>query len=493
MWRRMWGIGSSEGFSVVELVTSSAILLTVLVSTMGVVGFASSTSGSATQRDRALNIASTVIERSRNLPFDDVGVRYAAGGYGDPPGQILTPDAATYPGFTVTTAITWARSAGKAAYKQIHVTVGWSTPSVGAVSLETAIYGATELVNVGDLKVTVIDRDSGQPILGALVSVDPDGPAVPRQANALSDGVVLFGRIDQGPAPVTVSALGYVFDNTLTTAVPINRDLTSEITVYGYRSSTLSVSVVDAAGPVAGATVSLADSHGTVLTAVTDAAGIAPTFTNLFPGSFSLDASQGGRGAQQSSVAVARGGQELVVVVTLPTPVPAGQLRVTARDATTLQPLSGVTLTLVDSLGVAAAGSPTPTVSGQAAWTSLAPGTYSLSAAKSGYTTISGRVVTIVSGAPCDCSLDLVPVSVQTGTIKVLVTDSSAHPIKNSKVRIRYPDNRQYSARTASDGVVSWSGLPVGSYTVWVDGHADMTQAATPGNPFTLLTFVDTP
>ncbi|HEY5505987.1 MAG TPA: hypothetical protein VIK83_00690 [Coriobacteriia bacterium] len=492
MWRRMWGTGSAEGFSVVELVTSSAILLTVLVSTMGVVGFASNTSGTATQRDRALNVASTVIERARNLPFDDIGVRHAAGGYGEPPGQILTPDAVTYPGFTVATEITWARSAGKAAYKQIRVTVVWSAPSAGAVSLETAIYGATELVNVGDLKVTVIDRDSGQPILGALVSVDPDGAAVLRLANALSDGVVLFGRIDQGPALVTVSALGYVFDNTLTTAVPINRDLTSEITVYGHRSSSLSVSVVDAAGPVAGATVSLMDSRGTVMTAVTDAAGIAPTFVDLFPGAFSLGASQGGRSAQQSSVAVARGGQELAVVVTLPTPVPAGQLRVTTRDATTLQPVSGVTLTLIDSLGVAVGGSPTATVSGQAVWGSLAPGTYSLAAAKGGYTTISGRAITIVSGAPSDCGIDLVPVAAQTGTIKVLVTDSSARPIRNLKVCIRYPDSREFDKKTASDGVVTWTSLPVGSYTVWVDGHAGLAQPASPGSPFTLLTFIHT-
>ncbi len=470
---------------------SSAVLLTVLVSTMSVVSFASTTSGRASMRDRAVNIAGSVIERARNMRFDQVGVRYAGGGYGEPPGEILTPDSASYPGFTVTTSIAWVKSGGRTAYKEMKVTVSWQGAVAGDVALETGIFGATDLVNVGDLKVTVLDRDSGAPILGALVTVDPYETAPPRMLNAGGGGVADFGRVDQGPASVVVSAAGFAFDNTITTAVPINKDLATELVVYGYRSSTLTVTVRDPAGPVGGAAVSLTDPKGKVVTASTDASGNAVVFAELLPGTYWLDASAGNRKAGQSSVEILRGGLDLTCDVMLPAVLPAGQLRIIVRDATTLKALSGATLALADAQGGTPSGSPTATVAGQTSWGSLVPGVYRVSAAMTGYTPIVGAVATVVSGQPNTYTLDLVPVTVSTGTLRAIVNDQAGRAVRRRTVYLRYPDGRQDSARTDASGLVEWNGLPVGSYTLWISTHPEAPQSATPGTPYTALTFVD--
>jgi len=482
---------SAAGFSVVELVVSSGILLMVLVSTMSVVTFASTTTSRATQRDRALNIANTAIEQARNMPFDRVGVRYASGGYGEPPGEILTPDAARYPGFTITTSVTWVTSGGRAAYKEMKVSVAWERPTPGEVSLETGIFGATELVNVGDLKVTALDEDTGAPIFRALVHVQPYD-ATARQMNTGTDGVALFGRVDQGPATVTVSAAGYVFDDALTAAAPVEKDVQCDVVAYGHRASSAAVVVRDAAGPVAGATVSLTDRYGRVLTAVTGADGHAPTFTNLLPGSYTLDVSaEPGRHAEQSSVTIETGGQNVTAEVTIPTALAAGQLRVSTRDATSLRPVSGVALTLFDPRGNQVSGGTVQTVSGQATWASVPPGAYTISASVAGYTAITRRAFTVIAGQQNDVTLDLVPVAVTTGTIRAVVTDKHGRAVSGRVVYIRHPEGNQASASTDGNGIVEWRNLPIGVYTLWLDGRAGATQEATPGNSYTVLTFVD--
>jgi uncharacterized surface anchored protein len=322
------------------------------------------------------------------------------------------------------------------------------------------------------------------------VTVDPFDVSAPRSGSSDANGVALFGRVGQGPATVTVSVAGYVFDDSLTNAVPVQKDLVADVTAYGYRASTVAVTVHDPDGPVAAATVSLTDAHGVVRTSTTDASGAAPTFTNLLPGSYSLDVSDATRRAEQSSVVIANGGTTVTRDVMLPAYVPPGTLRVSTRDATTLQALSGVTLTMVNSQGKAVAGSPTSTVSGQASWASLAPGTYTLSASKTGYVSVTGKTVTVVSGQPSDLTIDLATVASQTGTIRAVVKDSRDKLVKNQWVYIRYPDGRQFSSKTGSDGTVEWSGLAIGSYTLWLDGHAGATQSATPSTPYTVLTFV---
>jgi len=58
-------------------------------------------------------------------------------------------------------------------------------------------------------------------------------------------------------------------------------------------------------------------------------------------------------------------------------------------------------------------------------------------------------------------------------------------------VYIRHPEGNQASASTDGNGIVEWRNLPIGVYTLWLDGRAGATQEATPGNSYTVLTFVD--
>jgi uncharacterized surface anchored protein len=475
------------------MVIASGILLTVLSSTMSMVVFASDSGSNAARRGTALNIANSVIERARNLPFDDVGVRFAGGGYGEPPGAIVTPDTVTYPGFTVSTSIAWVNSGGRAAYKEMSVTVEWAEPTAGSVTLETGIFGATDLVNVGDLRVTAIDADTGLPLFRAAVRVDPYDATAERTACTDAKGVSYFGRVGQGAAVVTLTLAGYVFDQSLTSAVSIDKDSVREIVVYGRRSSTLSVRVSDAAGPVAGATVTLTDSRGKVLRGTTGSTGATPDFTDLLVGTYSLDVSaSGGRTADQTFVIVSRGGESLVKDVTLTVAVAAGQLQLTVRDKATLRSLDGVTLRLFASSGAEVAGSATSTVGGKALWSGLAPGSYTCSASKTGYTPASGVAVNVVAGQSAYCTIDLVATAATTGSIRVLVTDTAGRPLNRTRVYLRHPGagGIQVNARTDSSGLVSWGNLPMGTYTLWVDGMATAIQQASPGSPYTALTFV---
>jgi uncharacterized surface anchored protein len=475
------------------MVIASGILLTVLSSTMSMVVFASDSGSNAAQRGTALNIANSVIERARNLPFDDVGVRFASGGYGEPPGAIVTPDAVTYPGFTVSTSIAWVSSGGRAAYKEMSVTVGWDKPTAGSVTLETGIFGATDLVNVGDLRVTAIDADSGSPLFRATVRVDPYDATAERTASTDAKGVCYFGRVGQGAAVVTLTLAGYVFDQTLTSAVSIDKDSVREIVVYGRRASALSVRVSDSAGPVPGATVTLTDSRGKVLKGTTGPNGAAPDFTELLVGTYSLDVSaSGGRAADQTFVTVSKGGESIVRDVTLPVAVAPGQLQMTVRDKATTQSLDGATLRLFTSSGVEVAGSATSTVGGKALWSGLAPGSYQCSASKAGYTSASGVAVNVVAGQSTYSTIDLVATAATTGSIRALVTDSAGKPLSRVRVYLRYPGagGIQVNAKTDSSGFVSWSNLPMGVYTLWVDGMATAIQQASPGSPYTALTFV---
>lgn len=485
------GLGAS-GLSVVELVIASSILITVLTSTMGVVVFASNSGSSTAKRGAALNIANAVIERARNMPFDDVGVRYAGGGYGEPPGEIVTPDTSSYPGFTVSTSITWVNSAGRAAYKEMSVTVAWSAPAQGSVTLETGIFGATELVNVGDLRVTVIDADSGTPLFRTTVRVDPYDAASERASATDAKGIAYFGRVGQGPAKVTLTLAGYVFDPADTAAVSIDKDLVRDITVYGRRSSSLRVTVRDSVGPISGATVTLTDSRGKALSVKTGGDGAAPAFIDLLVGSYGLDISTpGGRKADQTSVTVSQGGQTLLKDVILPAEVVPGQVQLSVRDKATAQPLSGATVRLYSSAGTEVNGTATATVAGQVVWSRLVPGAYTVSASLNGYTAVNGITVSITAGQSAYATLDMVAIAATTGTIRALVRNSIGIPVSKVRVYIKYPgsDGRTYNAKTDSVGVVSWGSLPMGSYTLWVEGQS-ATQQAAPGSPYTALTFV---
>ena len=117
------------------------------------------------------------------------------------------------------------------------------------------------------------------------------------------------------------------------------------------------------------------------LTAISDSAG-SFTFSGIAPGGYTLTATKSGYGDVTMSVTILAGSNSLNFEMT-PSVVPPtkGTLTGQVTDATTGQPINGVTVSLS---GVTT----TTDSSGNYGFTNITPGTYTLTFTKSGYNTL---------------------------------------------------------------------------------------------------------
>lgn len=117
---------------------------------------------------------------------------------------------------------------------------------------------------IGALGGTV--RSGGQPVAG--VKIVADGP-IDRTATTAADGTYRFTALSVGDYALTASKFGYG-QQSATVSVTENATATGDIDLVQAASGKLTGTVSSAAGPVAGAAVSVAD---TPVTATTDAQG----------------------------------------------------------------------------------------------------------------------------------------------------------------------------------------------------------------------------
>jgi prepilin-type N-terminal cleavage/methylation domain-containing protein len=458
-----------QGFTVVELVVASAILLVASTGVLTSLTFAATTTAMGTVRTEALNLASQQLEQARNLPYDDVGIRYANGTYGDPAGSI--PATQTSGRFGITTQVSWTRdpSTGESEYKNIGITVSWTSPQQGSVYVASSIFGASALINIGDLSVTVTDRDSNLPISGASVLVTPAGGTTQRVVSTDASGSAFFGALPLGTTGVAVSAVStlgetYVFEPVATTT--IGPALLASDVVYGHLPSSIAVSVVDTGGAaVTGSAVTLTSVSSGQVTTQKLASG-SYTFTGLLPGNYTLTATESGYyNSQVCSIAVgpsAPGGRKVSQIVVLRPMPPPCTLKVFAKTA------SGVAIAgaMVHVTGPApastdATGSPqsTSSGSGEADFVQLTAGTYTVTATLANYTTVAW---TGPISAGQTVSITLVMSS--TGELDVTAKNPGGVALSGVAVTMTGPSNQ--SGTTSSSGVVKFPGSIVGTYTI---------------------------
>jgi hypothetical protein len=483
--RRSRIAADDSGVTLIELVMASAILFIAAIGVITALGFAATSSQQSTMRARALNLANERLEKARDIPYDNVGVVYEDGTYGDPAGNI--PAVEVVGDFLVETQVDWSVDAtsGRAEYKNMRIAISWQNPRSGTLSIASAIYGSSALTNNGDLKVIVRELGTNVPIDMAQVWVTPAGSTLQRHRWTGADGSAFYGMLPIGSAQVAVAASGWVFD-TITPASVVADQLTLK-EVYGYRPVTVVVHVTETSGtPVPYASVRLQDSKLRYFYGTTGGDGVA-TITGLIPDNYGITVTATGRASAAGSIAAVTSGGTFTTTITMSAPVPPGSLRVRVKNSTGTA-ITGATVSAVgpspDTTPVAGSGAVTPS-SGEVFFASVVGGTYTVNVTASGYNNYTDAAVVVVSGIEKIVDVTMVTVTPPSllGTLMVQVWthDGAGHPDTSRKVTLKFWQSGSWQSvnnggsdhwHTNSAGQVTFADLAPGTYRLTVDGSS---------------------
>lgn len=455
----------SDGFTILEFVYASVILLIVAMGVMTAVTYVATSSRDSAMKIAALNLANERLELARNLSYDEVGLTNADGTPAAIPGSIRTPE--TVGAYTVETDVSWARSeSGRALYKQVAIVVRWGDEGQRSIALSSSIFGKSALVNTGDLSVTVLDEETNEPVVGVRVTITPSSGAS-FAADTQDTGEAFWGYLPTGTYTLSLSKSGYIWDESTLATADISADLLTTVVVKMQRPSTIRVLAVDEGGTaIVGATVTLSRTGAPPLTLVSDGVGAAQ-FGDLVVGTYDIAVSAPNRAPASAQAQVTAGGQSIEVSVTLPT---RSGLTVQVFDPNTA-PMNGATVSVVGPLAYLGhvTGSPTTTVNGEASFGVLGDGTYRITVSKDGYVTQSRDELIGANPAPVVFNLALAPTEVY-GSIRVrTMHDNNQHFHAAKRVRLTGPGNYSLAVTTDSQGYYTFTGLSAGNYTIYHD------------------------
>ncbi len=442
---------AERGFTVAEILVAVTILAFVVTAVIGAIQFAAASTRQSTARENATNIGTQVIETARNTPYDSLGTSDS-----DPAGD-LDVRAAAIAGddFDIDVDVSYGRDAdGRSTYKLVEVVVSWQRPIPNRVKLETAIMGKSNLVNTGDVLVTVFHADTLERLEGARVYVDPSSGS---QRSRLSDenGESFFGDVVMGPIALNVTKLGYIADLTPVDGAQVSVDSLSRYTVYMQEPSTGVVSVTDENGnPIQNATVTIeGPSHPTGTSRTTDSAGRA-AFNNLLKGSYTVQVVANGRSSADDALDITAGGQTVVLDVSLAT---QRTLNVTVRrpNGTALGNASVRVQGPAPSTGDIA-GSGTPTASnGVAAFNLPGFGSYTITVTHPDY--LPKTQVIAVTQSPQSVTITM---AAATGSLEVRTAKSNGTARGRQQVRYRLAGSSSWTqATTDGSGYYTWTNL----------------------------------
>lgn len=449
-----------SGFTVLEFVYASGILLVVAIGVIGAIAFTTQNAASSAVRVDALNLANQRIEQVRNMPYDNIGTVDDLGNPGEPPGSILTSETVDSR-FTVQTVVGWARDPDthRALYKTVRITVGWDEGTGGSVSVSSNVFGKSALVNTGDLAITVLDRDTGDSVNAARVTITPASGSA-RTVYSTESGEAFFGYLPTGSWAVAVTKAGYIFDSLTLPSATVTADLLTSVVAHVQRPSALRVRVTDSGGAVVdNVTVALIRSGTTVRTESTGADGMA-VFGDLLVGTYQLHASASGRAPVDTVVNVAQGGQTYEVDLTM---AQRAGLVVSVADSSG-NALSGAAVRVTGPSPSTAdiAGSPSVSGSnGEVSFGTPPDGTYTVTASMAGFGTMVVPVDYDGSNGPVQVVLS--PQS--SGSLTVHTVDNRGRSAGSEWV---YVDGPNLSAwrQTTSTGYLTLEGLTPGSFEV---------------------------
>jgi prepilin-type N-terminal cleavage/methylation domain-containing protein len=454
------GTRSDRGMTLPEVMIASSILLVCLTSLAGLLAGAVNSSSNARMRDEAANLANARIEAARSLGYDHVGVRYASGVSGDPAGDILTPD--TDGPFTVVTACTWIRTpAGRAAYKQLTVTVSWQKPTPSQVQVTTMIYGKSDIATSGDLDVKLRYREDGAPVTDSAIAIRASDNVV-RALTADSGGEAFFGQVPVGAVALAVTPpAGYVVDSSNLSSVTVSADAVTTVIVYVQKPASTTIIVADTNGaPIAGASVALRRADGTDIAPVLTDAGGNAVFADLLYSDYSATVTKAGYAAASLPFTVSVGQPAPVVSFSM-SPNLGISLLVSVFDANGTQ-APGAVVTVTRNGNNTDTQQGTTGSNGQVSFSGLQAVAYTVAVAKNGYVTQSQTVQVNTTLTSVDIHLEA---AASNGNLHITTLDKNGH---TGAIQVVVSGSGYYRSDLMSDssGNLMLTGLVTGSYTV---------------------------
>ncbi|MDY0341011.1 MAG: carboxypeptidase regulatory-like domain-containing protein [Coriobacteriia bacterium] len=449
-----------SGFTVVEFVIAATVLFVVAMGVFSATTYVVNSSRSSSMKVAALNLANEKIESIRNLPYDKVGLT-AAGGPVAIPGVVSTQE--TIDDYNVETDISWARDegTGRALYKIVQVSVDWNSGIPGSISVASNVFGKSDLVNTGDLSVTVVDWATGDPIPGVYVTATYEGGTI-RGQSADSEGEAFFGYLPTGDYTIDVQKAGYIWDEALLSATTVAPDLLTNIVIEMQTPRTLRVIVEDSDGSsVPGADVVVSRTNMDDLIGVTNASGMA-SFADLVAGQYGVHVSATGRASADVIVPLDETASEpMDVTVVLPERVGLVVQAVTDGGA----PVSGASVSVFGPYPSMHSVSKTTSTNGEVSFGDIVNGRYWIVVSKSGLGNQS--IAVDYDGLNSPVVVTLSPMA--QGSIKVRTMENQWTSRPGERIALTGPDGYFQEVVTDSWGYFTFEDLAVVSgedYTI---------------------------
>jgi type II secretory pathway pseudopilin PulG len=450
-----------------EVMIASSILLVCLTAMATLLGGAVNSSQTATMRDKATNLANLRIEAARSLSYDRVGLHYATGLYGDPAGDIVTPE--TVGDFVVTTECTWVRtSTGRAAYKKLRVVVSWQKPAQSQVEITTMIYGKSNIVTSGDLDVRLRYVEDGAFVTNATVSIR-DAANSARAVSSDTSGSAFFGQVAMGNLAMAVTPpAGCLVDTSTMSAVAISADAVTTVMVYIQRPAQATIKCVNTDGtPIEGALVGLQRADGVAIPGVYTGPDGNAVFPGMLYSSYSATVTKTGYGSATLPVVINSSVPAPVVQFTMAPRLDVG-LRVRVYDANGTK-IAGGTVHVRKASGGADVAVATAGTNGEASFTGLDPIPYVVTVELNGYVT-QVQTITPADGTTTVADFRMSPVVVN-GNLSITTYDKHGH-LASLQVIVSGPGYYRNTLMSSSSrtglGTLTLTDLVPGSYTVQV-------------------------
>ncbi|WP_371377224.1 carboxypeptidase regulatory-like domain-containing protein [Sporomusa aerivorans] len=318
-----------------------------------------------------------------------------------------------------------------------------------------SVSGATVTANVVSGEHSRAERNLFDRILGVKTAFAAEA-AFTLSLTTGADGTAHFANLPPGNYRFTVQSNGQSM-NSIAANVPANGG-TSNVNVVlpssNITTGSAAITVTDGSSPLSGATASVTV-NGTTQTVTTNSTGLA-TFSDLPAGSYSFSVSKESYISNTVTVAVNNG---VTAARTIALALQTGNATIIIHDGT--NPISGATVSVTANGAVRTA---TTDASGQATFTNVPIGTYTFTAAKSGYDSSTTSVM-VTNGTTVSGTIALVR---QLGTITITITDRT-NTVSGATVTL----NETTSGTTDEMGQVIFYSQPVGmtGYTVTKSGY----------------------
>jgi protocatechuate 3,4-dioxygenase beta subunit len=329
----------------------------------------------------------------------------------------------------------------------------------------------------GSIGGTVTDSQTpAQPVVGATVAYT--GTKGSGSTVTDSSGNYTLSSVPPGTYTVTASATGYTTESgsvTVTVGVTAPKSFTLIAT------SGISGAVTDTetpAQPISGATIHYAGTGGNTASGTTTTNSIGGyTFNGVSPGTYTVTASATGFTPPPAQNVTVTAGTSATANFTM---TATGGMTGTASDSQApAQPVSGATLQYTGTGSTTGSGTATTNSSGGYAFNGVPPGTYSVTASRTGFTTPAARPVTVTAGAVAAAiNFTLTATSGISGTVSD--SQSPAQPIAGAQVTYTGTGGTTGSGMTstATDGTYTLNAVPAGTYSVSVSDTGFTTPAA---------------